>query len=355
MVDAAGKFCRYPAADRPVGFLNTALKEQLMQFAQGLGVASQDQAAGCVAIKAMGERWWPRQAVTKGVEIILQAFPAFAFSRPGARMDGQPGRFVDDQHQSVAIDHAIQKEIIVNPAICHAVCPRINHITTKSAGLIMRFQFVTPLVLRLGLALSIWLGAGLQERTIAAEETPDYRVIERADPIEIRDYPPMLLASVTVTGSRQEASSKAFRILASFIFGENESRAKVAMTAPVTQQRSEKIAMTAPVTQELSGPDEWVVDFMMPSEYSLETLPKPKDPRIGIRLTKPYRAAAIRFSGRYTDANIGKHREALERYLEENNIETVGSPRIAYYNSPFTPVFLRRNEVIYQLAEHGSE
>ncbi|MEO1252327.1 MAG: heme-binding protein [Pseudomonadota bacterium] len=185
---------------------------------------------------------------------------------------------------------------------------------------------------------------------MADEETPDYTVVEEVGDIEIRDYPPLLLASVTVTGERQEAAGKAFRILAAFIFGDNAADGKIAMTAPVTQTASEKIAMTAPVTQSAVGEGEWVVDFMMPSKYTMEKVPKPTDPRITLSTTEPYRAAAIRFSGLYTDGNFEKHREALEAFIEKRGLSVDGAPTIAYYNGPFTPFFLRRTEIIYRLA-----
>jgi len=185
---------------------------------------------------------------------------------------------------------------------------------------------------------------------MAAEELPDYTVVETIDDIEIRQYRPMILASVTVEGDRDEAVNKAFRILAGFIFGDNQSRGEIAMTAPVTQAPSEKIAMTAPVTQSAAAGARWRVDFMMPSKYTLETLPKPNDPRISITRTEPSRAVAIRFSGRITDANFEKHKRTLDAFVEGRGLVTDGAAQFAYYNGPFTPFFMRRNEVIYRLA-----
>lgn len=188
---------------------------------------------------------------------------------------------------------------------------------------------------------------------MAAEETPDYVVIEKAGDIEIRNYPPMLLASVTVSGDRQEAANNAFQILAGFIFGGNQADDKIAMTAPVTQARSEKINMTAPVTQTSSGENKWRVDFMMPSKYSMQTLPKPNDPRISISETEPYRAVAISFSGRYTNTNFNMHQAELDAFINERGLLTEGPAQIAYYNGPFTPFFLRRNEIIYRMAANA--
>lgn len=188
------------------------------------------------------------------------------------------------------------------------------------------------------------------EAAMAEYETPNYVVAEAVDNIEIRDYAPMLRASVVVSGQRQEAANKAFRILAGFIFGNNQADGKIAMTAPVTLSRSEEIAMTAPVTQSAEGDNLWRVDFMMPSEYTMQSLPKPNDARIEIWETVPRRAVAIRFSGRYTDKNIEKHRAELDAFVKSRGLAVEGPAEIAYYDAPFKPFFMRRNEIIYTLA-----
>lgn len=190
---------------------------------------------------------------------------------------------------------------------------------------------------------------------MAETETPDYRLLEAApNNIEIREYPSLLLAEVEVSGARNEAANKAFNILAAFIFGENTPQEKIDMTSPVTQARSEKIAMTAPVTQESSDDGKWTVAFIMPAAYTMETLPKPKDARIVIRETSTRKAVAIRFSGRMTDSNMNKHKSMLDDFIEETGLKTDGSAIYAYYDGPFTPFFLRRNEVMYYLAADAS-
>jgi len=129
--------------------------------------------------------------------------------------------------------------------------------------------------------------------TVYATEKPDYTVVMEDDKFEIREYPSMLIAEVTVMGDRKTAANLAFKKLAGFIFGDNQSRSKVAMTSPVTQtpaaeKQSEKIAMTAPVVQTQTETGIWIVNFMMPSEYTMETLPVPDDKDITIRETDPY-------------------------------------------------------------------
>lgn len=183
-------------------------------------------------------------------------------------------------------------------------------------------------------------------------ETPRYTVTEEGPGnIELRDYQPMLIAEVTVVGSQREASNKGFRILADYIFGENLGKREIPMTAPVTQQPVEpvKIEMTSPVTQQPTADGEsWVVAFMMPAEYTLETLPKTEDERIRFRETEPKRVAAIRFSGGWSEENMESHRAQLEQYLQDNNIAYNGY-EYAFYDAPFVPAPFRRNEVIYFL------
>ena len=116
--------------------------------------------------------------------------------------------------------------------------------------------------------------------TASATEKPDYTVVQEDGKFEIREYPPMILAEVTVDGDRRKANSRGFRKLAAFIFGDNVSQDKVAMTSPVVSKpekiamtspvvsKPEKIDMTAPVTSTLEEDGRWVVNFMMPSEYS---------------------------------------------------------------------------------------
>jgi len=184
-----------------------------------------------------------------------------------------------------------------------------------------------------------------------AYESPKYELVERMGAIEVRDYAPYLVAETRVQGTLETAGNQGFRILAAYIFGNNQGRQRIAMTSPVGQEEADgrKIAMTAPVTQERDG-GEFVIRFMMPSELSLSTVPIPNDPRIEIREIPARRLAAIRYSGRWTkeryDAYLAKLRETLRR----NGYESVGEPLWARYNPPFMPWFLRRNEILTEFA-----
>lgn len=183
---------------------------------------------------------------------------------------------------------------------------------------------------------------------MAKIETPTYQVIQSAGKIEVRDYAPMIVAEVEVTGERSKAINAGFRILADYIFGNNAPGQSIAMTAPVIQQKGEKIAMTAPVSQTRDG-DHWKVRFTMPSAYTLETLPKPNNPAIKIIATPGHRTVGIRFSGFWADRNLRKNLEKLDTFVQEQGIKTAGDPVYAFYNPPWTLPFFRRNEILYDL------
>jgi hypothetical protein len=179
-------------------------------------------------------------------------------------------------------------------------------------------------------------------------ETPSYKVVETDGDFEIRSYPPALMAEVRVEGDRRETINRGFRILAAYIFGQNEPAAKVAMTSPVTQSQT-TIAMTSPVTQAKSG-EAWLVQFMMPSQYTLKTLPKTKDDRIRFFMSKPSRRAVVTFSGFTNDCAVATETLRLKQWAAERKLKVVGEPIIAYYDDPFTFPWNRRNEIQLPLA-----
>jgi hypothetical protein len=195
-----------------------------------------------------------------------------------------------------------------------------------------------------------------QSSQVMAYEEPKFQVIETLGAIEVREYAPTIVAEVEVEGDRSEAASKGFRALAGYIFGANKSTQKIAMTAPVTQEPlpvpNEKIAMTAPVTQSpvgvpksgADGIERWRVTFTMPSQYTLETLPKPDNASVKISVQPGEKRATIRFSGFSTVSNLAKHRAQLETFIAERKLQTSGPYTVAFYNDPFTLPWNRRNE-----------
>ena len=184
-----------------------------------------------------------------------------------------------------------------------------------------------------------------------ATEEPTYTVAVHQGEFEVRDYPALIVAEVSVSGTRDEASNAGFRLLAAYIFGGNTRRQSIAMTAPVLQERatSETIAMTAPVTQ--SGADRaWVVRFTMPSSYTLETLPTPNDARVRLVPVSAQRYAVVRFSGLAQPDDIERRTGTLRTFMEQQKLSAVGAPLLSRYNPPWTLWFMRRNEVWIPIA-----
>jgi hypothetical protein len=119
------------------------------------------------------------------------------------------------------------------------------------------------------------------------------------------------------------------------------------MTAPVVQEpASEEIAMTAPVAQEKVG-DRYRITFLMPSQYTLETLPEPTDTRIGLRAEPMRSVAAIRYTGFWSRSRYDDHERRLREWIQRRGREPVW----ARYDPPFMPWFLRRNEVLIEVRE----
>ena len=186
--------------------------------------------------------------------------------------------------------------------------------------------------------------------TMAAEEA-EYNVTVQNDKLEIREYAPSIVAEVVVSDTFEDASGAAFRKLFNYISGDNTGRSKIAMTSPVTQkQEPEKIAMTSPVGQRKSDQG-WAVSFMMPAFYTMDTIPIPDDPSVVLREIPAYRAAAIRYSGGWSEKAYKKQLLLLQEWIEEEELEITGDPLWARYNAPFTPWFMRRNEILIPISQ----
>ena len=201
-------------------------------------------------------------------------------------------------------------------------------------------------------------------------EKPNYQSLFKNSEIEIRHYDPYIVAEVEVEGDLEDAGNKGFRPLADYIFGNNIASEKISMTSPVTQQSSqanqtgEKIAMTAPVTQQNSPSEsknekismtspvtqqgsgnKKIIRFMMPSKYTLETLPKPKNPEVKLKQIPGETFAVIQYSGRWTESNYEKHLNKLREEMAKLELSGLGDPVWARYDPPFMPWFLRTNEI----------
>jgi len=199
------------------------------------------------------------------------------------------------------------------------------------------------------------------ERSIAS---PEYSVVEQKNGYEIRAYDPYITAQVEVVGSYDEAINQGFSILADYIFGNNTKQTDIAMTAPVTESKSEsekmdmtapvvvseneKIAMTAPVF-ESANEQMHIISFVMPFEYTLETLPKPNNPKIKIVPQGARKVAVLRFSWFRSDKRVANKKQELLALLKQDNILPKGLPEYAGYNAPFTAPWLNRNEIMVEV------
>ncbi len=178
-----------------------------------------------------------------------------------------------------------------------------------------------------------------------AIEEPDHEVIRSFDNVELRQYAPYVVAEVVLDASPEDAGNQAFPILAGYIFGKNKGEKKFAMTAPVTQTAAPmRMDMTAPVTQAATA-DGMRVQFVLPKGVTLATAPEPIDPRVQLREVPAGTWAVIRYSGTWSQANYLEHLGELKATLQAAGVATQGEPVLARYNAPFTPWFLRRNEI----------
>lgn len=186
----------------------------------------------------------------------------------------------------------------------------------------------------------------------AGTEMPAYSVVEHFGDVEIRRYGPRLAAEAEATGEAEAARSQAFRKVAGYIFGGNTSKTSIAMTAPVAQaaKGGQTIAMTAPVAQSAAGNRVWRLQFFMPASYRLETLPVPSDPDVRIVEVPARDYAVLRFSGSRSGQAVERRAQALLSAVGASRWRAEGAPVGWFYDPPWTPPFLRRNEVSVAVA-----
>ncbi len=204
--------------------------------------------------------------------------------------------------------------------------------------------------------------------TAMAIEEPSFNSLEKAGPIEIRRYSPVIVAETFVSGDMSAATNSGFRLIADYIFGNNLSAntagnntsEKIAMTAPVAVEpaaSSEKIAMTAPVSVQpqvepgtgLMQSKRWRVQFTMPRTYTLATLPTPRNLAVTLREVPSKTMAVLVFSGFAGADKVQQKTDELLKWLKENNKQAIAIPQLARYNPPWTLPFLRRNEIMVEI------
>lgn len=191
-----------------------------------------------------------------------------------------------------------------------------------------------------------------------AVEEPSYQVLSVQGEFEVRQYPSMLVAETVVEGDMDEASNKGFRLIADFIFGNNqradaESSAKIAMTAPVTvQPQPSKIAMTAPVIVEpqnapanMTSAQSWRVRFVMPSQYTLENIPKPKNAAVKLVALPQRHFVVHRYSGFNTLSKVQRKTDETLQWVQSQGLVALGAPQLSRYDPPWTLPMFKRNEI----------
>ena len=183
-----------------------------------------------------------------------------------------------------------------------------------------------------------------------ATEEPEFQVVRQLENVEVRHYGAYAVAEVLVPGPAGAAAGQAFPILAGYIFGKNKGERKFAMTAPVTQTVAPvKLEMTAPVTQS-AAPGGFVVQFVLPKGVTATSAPEPLDARVQLREVAPVKVAVIRYSGFWSESNDAEQLGKLQGVLRAADLPWTGEPVYARYNAPFTPWFMRRNEIWLYLA-----
>ena len=181
-------------------------------------------------------------------------------------------------------------------------------------------------------------------------EEAGYAVIDERDQIEIREYDELVVVETFVNTDYEEAGTIAFKKLFAYISGENISKTKISMTAPVMSKEGDapegdKIPMTSPVLGQRQAKG-WRYSFVLPTGYTLEAAPLPSDPEVKLAVIPRKKVAVIRYSGSWKEQTMREKSEKLVEWIQTNGLERLSSPRSARYDPPWTLPFLRRNEIM---------
>lgn len=208
------------------------------------------------------------------------------------------------------------------------------------------------------------LVASVFSQIAMAIEEPTYEVLESDGPFEVRRYAPMLVAESYVEGDMHQASNKGFRLIADFIFGNNQSsdanqKSRIAMTAPVTvEPLSPNIAMTTPVTVQPQSvgmnpetASRWRVQFVMPSQYTLASIPKPVNEAVQLREIPVKYYVVHKFSWLNTQTRVGEKEQETLQWARQRSLQPLGRPQLARYDPPWTLPMFKRNEILLEIEE----
>lgn len=217
-----------------------------------------------------------------------------------------------------------------------------------------------------GAAVVIWpLAVWLEVRSL---EKPKYTIVRYLGSvksfwtgkpiIELRKYAPYIIAETRVEANEfRPAANIGFRRVAGYIFGKNAGEnEKIAMTSPVRMQPEpgHKIAMTSPVRMENTGfgSGSFSLSFVLPSKYTLSTLPRPLDDSVKLTEVPGHMAAALLFTGKMPCVAVidQKAKELLE-VLKSEGLEVEGPVKVYQYYPPWTPRWMRHQEVLFNIKE----
>lgn len=180
---------------------------------------------------------------------------------------------------------------------------------------------------------------------IRSSAEPEYQLLSESGEIQIRQYPPLLIAETVIDADYAQAGNIGFNRLVGYIFGGNQQKQQMAMTTPVFRESAgEQIAMTTPVSQQAVD-NKWTMAFVMPSGYSLDTLPTPIDSQVTIKALPAKKVAVLRYSGSLTLEKINENSRQLQAWIEQQHLTPLSAPRSAAYDPPWTLPALRRNEI----------
>lgn len=197
--------------------------------------------------------------------------------------------------------------------------------------------------------LFIWaIGSYLVIRNL---EEPSYTVLEKRNGYEIRRYDPFIVAETNVSGDYSTALREGFRIIADYIFGNNTTKTSISMTTPVLENKSESIAMTVPVVNTLESEQMRTISFVLPSTYTLETLPTPNNPKVTLTEVPSKTVAVLRFSWYATESRVASKQALLEERIAADGLTIDGYVQVAQYNPPFSMPLTRRNEIIIPIKD----
>ena len=169
----------------------------------------------------------------------------------------------------------------------------------------------------------------------------EFRVLEKFNDFEIREYLPCVIAEVRVSANYSSASSAAFSHLFRYISKGNRGEEAIAMTAPViAAQRGDS-----------AGDNEWFVSFVMPSGSRFGHLPQPNDPQVILRELDTEVCVAKSFSGRATDELSKKKAAELRSAAAKANLKLSDETRICRFDAPFKPGFLHYNEIVIPISK----